>query len=179
MDAIVAASEADGRCLDELLPDVYADLRRMAQARLRGAAAERTLQATALVHEAYLRLLSKDGATWNDLPQFIFAAARAMRDILAERARRRIRRERIAGSAGLDVRSIASAEESGPLEYLAVDAAIDSLRNEDAELADLVELRFVAGLDHAEISTVLGVSEATAKRRWRLARVRLLERLSA
>jgi RNA polymerase sigma factor (TIGR02999 family) len=139
-----------------------------------------TLQPTALVHEAYLRLIGKDGAEWEGRAHFFGAAARAMRDILVESARRKAALKRGGARKRVDVEPEALAVE-GPRadDLLALDEALRKLEDEDPRKGRIVDLRFFAGLEMAEIAELLGVSEATVKRDWRYIRARLHKELSS
>ncbi len=162
---------------EELLPLVYAELRKLAASRMNGEAPGQTLQPTALVHEAYLRL--GVGTSWNDRAHFFGAAAQAMRRILIEKARRkgRVRHGghlRRVNAATLDV-----AWETEPDRLLLLDEALSRLEKEDPEAAQLVSLRFFAGVPNAEAARLLGLSESTAKRTWAYARAFLHRAMTA
>ena len=167
-----AARAGDARAADRLFPRVYAELRRLSQARISGEPGVVTISATGLVHEAYLKLIDGDG--WADRAHFMAVAARAMRQILTDRARARSAAKRggaareVTLDADLAVPSEASAEE-----VLAVDAALDRLAMRDEQLARLVELRFFGGLEVAEAADVLGISPRTAARAWARAKAHL------
>jgi len=152
----------------EVAPLVYDELRRLAAAYMRRERPGQTLQATALVHEAYLRLASA-GTPWHDKRHFVGIAARAMRQILVERARARGAQKRW---AGLDRVTLTDALAAAASE------ALTRLARVDAELARLVELRYFAGLSIEEAAEALGISPATVKRRWALARAWLFRELS-
>lgn len=163
----------DPRAVEELLPLVYQELRRLAAARMQGAgAAGQTLQPTALVHEAWLRLVpDPESGAFADRTHFFAAAAEAMRHILIDRARRKkaVRHGGQWQRVEWDALEIASPAEDDD-ELLAVSEALDRLADADQEKADLVKLRYFAGLTIPEAAAALGISEATAKRRWALAR---------
>jgi RNA polymerase sigma factor (TIGR02999 family) len=176
----VQAGAGDARAAGELLPLVYAELRRLAARELAGERPGQTLQPTALVHEAYLRLVGKGGAgpRWEGRGHFFAAAAEAMRRILVEAARRKGRLKRGGGRRRIDLRHV-EAVAAGPSEdLLALDEALEQLAAEDAPKAELVKLRFFAGLSEAEAARCLGVSRATAARHWAYARAWLYDRLS-
>jgi RNA polymerase sigma factor (TIGR02999 family) len=154
---------------DDLLPIVYAELRAVARALLRPA---QTLQPTALVHEAYLRLVGNEDPGWNSRGHFFAAAATAMRRILVEQARRRARRGQRADLA--DDPAVMPPDER----VLDVDAALTRLEQRDPRRAEIVNLRYFAGLSVAETAAVLGVSVGTVERDWRLARAMLERELS-
>lgn len=177
---ILGAIEAgDARASEELLPLVYEELRELAARRLASERAGQTLQATALVHEAYLRLLGDDGRRWNSRGHFFAAAAQAMRRILIDRARGR-RRARHGGGRrrlGLDDVDLFADELSDDL--IDLDAALRRLAAEDKKKADLVELRFFAGLTLREAAEFLDISIATADRYWAYARAWLFDELQS
>jgi RNA polymerase sigma factor (TIGR02999 family) len=162
---------------DELAPLVYDELRRVAAAYMRRERPGQTLQATALVHEAYLRLADA-GTPWTDKRHFIGIAARSMRQILVERARARGAQKRWAGLNRVtltDALAVA-ADAAGMLP--ALDEALTRLEAIDAEQARIVELRYFAGLTIEETADALGISPATLKRRWAMARAWLFRELS-
>ncbi len=168
-----AAGQAEPRAAGELLPLVYDELRRLAARRLAGEAPGQTLDATALVHEAYLRLAGGDpDRPWQGRAHFFAAAAEAMRRILVESARRKGRIKHGGGlaRAGVEPDAIAAPEGRPPDELLAVDAALDRLAAADPTAAELVKLRYFAGLSIAESAAILGVSPRTADRLWTYAR---------
>jgi RNA polymerase sigma factor (TIGR02999 family) len=161
----------------DLTPLVYDELRRLAAAYMRRERPGQTLQATALVHEAYLRLAGA-GTPWHDRRHFIGIAARSMRQILVERARARGAQKRWAGLDRVSL-SDALAKADQPDRMLpALDEALTRLEAEDAELARLVELRYFAGLSIDETGEALAMSPATVKRRWAMARAWLFRELS-
>src|SRR5262249_40023594 len=138
---------------------------------------DHTLQATALVHEAYLRLLGGAYPTWNDRQHFFRAAAEAMRRILVEHARGRARVRRGGNSIRGTLTDLASLTQQDPAEVLALDTAIQRLEEQDATAADIVRLRFFAGLSVEETAAMLDVSERTVKREWAFARAWLFNAL--
>jgi RNA polymerase sigma factor (TIGR02999 family) len=162
---------------DALAQQVYDELRRVAAAYMRRERPGQTLQATALVHEAYLRLVQSDPA-WNDRQHFIAIAARSMRQILVERARARGARKRWGGmnrvTLSETLAGAATADEMLP----ALDEALERLERIDPEQARIVELRFFVGLGNDETAASLGLSPATVKRRWALARAWLFRELT-
>ena len=165
----------------ELLRLVYEQLRAIAQQRMADERAGHTLEATALVHEAYLRLVGDRPVAWANRAHFFYAAAEAMRRILIEhaRARGRIKRGGGAERARVDPGSVVDlAADTNPDTILSLDAALCRLEREDAELAAIVRLRFYAGLNVEDSAAALGTSPATVKRRWAFARAWLFERLS-
>src|SRR5262245_28206620 len=175
-----AISEGDPSAPDQLLPLVYEELRRLAARKLGHETPGQTLQPTALVHEAYLRLVGEgEGPHWEGRGHFFAAAAEAMRRILIENARRKDSQKRGGdrARADLDVGQLAAPELREDL--LALDAALDRLAASDPEAARLVKLRYFAGLTLAEAAKVLGVSPRTADRLWAYARAWLLQALEA
>lgn len=161
---------------DDLAPLVYDELRRIAAAYMRRERPGQTLQATALVHEAYLRLAGA-GTPWKNKQHFIGIAARSMRQILVERARARGAQKRWAGLDRVSVTdSLAIAAEDESM-LPALDEALDRLARLDAEQAKVVELRFFAGLSVEETAQATGVSERTVKREWAFARAWLYDAL--
>jgi RNA polymerase sigma factor (TIGR02999 family) len=163
---------------DELAPLVYQELRRLAASYMRRESPGQTLQATALVHEAYLRLAG-EGTPWNDRRHFVGIAARAMRQILVERARARGAQKRWGALDRASLReSLVGAAVQDDL-LPALDEALARLELLDAEQARIVELRFFAGLSIEETADALGMSPATLKRRWSLARAWLFRELSS
>ena len=172
-----AAAAGDKAAADALLPLVYEQLRKVAQRRLDGERTGHTLSSTALVHEAYLKLVGPREIAWAGRGHFYAAAAEAMRRILLDHARARGRRggEKLRLSEVGDVAALAG---TGADEILAVDEAIGRLGEEDRQAAELVRLRFYAGLDVEDAAKALGVSPRTAARLWTYARAVLYRDLS-
>lgn len=173
-----AATGGDRQAAADLLPLVYAELRRLAAARLAGRAAGQTLDATALVHEAYLKLVGPaDGERWAGRGHFFAAAAEAMRHILVDRARRRNAMKRGGGAARVDLPedALAAPDGRGDAEVLAVDEALGRLAAADPQAAELVKLRYFAGMSLPESAAALGVAPRTADRLWAYARAWLKE----
>ncbi len=150
---------------------VYDELRQLASSRLAKLPSGETIQTTALVHEAYLRIVHRRPAGWESLRHFYFAAARAMRDILVEQARRKNAGKRGSGAAAVPFDEEAWAFDSPPENVLALEAALGRLEREDPDGHHLVLLRFYAGLSLEEIAGLLGASVRTAERKWRFLRV--------
>ena len=171
-----AFEEGDPRAAEELLPLVYEELRRVAASKLASQPQGQTLQATALVHEAWLRLAG-ERHDWRDRRHFFAAAAEAMRRVLVDRARSKGRLKRGEDAEHLPLDSIDVAVDSPPEELLRIHEALDALAAEDAVKAELVKLRFFVGLRIPEAAEVLGISATTAKRHWTFARAWLFERL--
>ncbi|MGD9692801.1 MAG: sigma-70 family RNA polymerase sigma factor [Phycisphaerales bacterium] len=170
--------EGDSRAAGELLPVVYDELRRLAKSRLAKERGQQTLDPTALVHEAYLRLVGDGDASWSGRGHFFGAAAIAMRRILVERARARNRLKRGGGAARVELTEQALVSEPPADELLALDEALDRLSAMDARKGQVVMLRYFAGLGVEETAKTLGVSEATVKNDWAFARAWLHRELS-
>lgn len=175
-ELLIAWGHGDASALERALPLVYDDLRRIARQRLRHERAEHTLSATALVHEAYVRLLGQHAAQWKNRAHFFALASQLMRRILVDHARRRAARGG-AGHVSLTLDPAAGAQIPRDVELLALDAALDALAALDVRAARLVELRFFGGLSNDEAARELGVSRATAERDWAFARAWLHDRL--
>jgi RNA polymerase sigma factor (TIGR02999 family) len=166
-----AAAAGEPRAAAELLPLVYAELRKLAAARLAGEKPGQTLQPTALVHEAYVRLVGgEQPQDWNGRGHFFAAAAEAMRRILVDHARQRKSAKRGGDRERLDLDAIDVAIADWPEDLVALDEALDRLAAVDPKAARLVHLRFFAGLPIPEVAAVLGVSPRTADRLWAYAR---------
>ena len=168
----------DDRALDELVSLVYNELRRLAGRYLNHESAGLTLQTHDLIHEAFLRLVGQRHVDWRNRAHFFGIAALTMRRILTDHARRRS-----CGKHGGDARRVVLGEvpdiaAGSDAEIVAVDEALVELNDVDAELAKIVELRFFGGLEHHEVAAVLGVSEVTVRRRYRVAKAWLYRRLS-
>ena len=162
---------------EDLAPLVYHELRRVAAAYMRRERPGQTLQATALVHEAYLRL-AQAGAPWHDQRHFVGIAARSMRQILVERARARGAQKRWGGMHRVAITDSLQLAADPETMLPALDEAITRLEAIDAEQARIVELRYFAGMSVEEAAEVMGMSPATLKRRWALARAWLFRELS-
>jgi RNA polymerase sigma-70 factor (ECF subfamily) len=171
------AQIGDKTALDELLPLVYDELKRVAARQLSLERADHTLQATALVNEAYLILVGQHSIDWRNRAHFFSIAAEAMRRILVNHARARRAEKRGAGATCLALDDAASFSTGKDLDLLLLDAALKRLAEFDPEEARIVEMRFFGGLTLEEIAEVLGVSESTVKREWRSARAWLLSQL--
>ena len=170
--------QGDPSAAEQLLPFVYDELRRLASARLAQEKPGQTLQATALVHEAYLRLVDVDTAQhWDSRRHFFSAAAESMRRILVEKARRKGRLKRGGNLDRVPLDQVEIKVETSKLDLLALDEALAKLVSESPERAEIVRLRFFAGLSHEEVAELLGVSVVTVKRHWRYARAWLLRQM--
>jgi RNA polymerase sigma-70 factor, ECF subfamily len=170
-------TDDDRQSLDSLLPAVYQELRRLAAAYIRHEKPGQTLQPTALVHEAYLRLMKDRPDRWQNRAHFCAIAAHSMRQILIERARARNAQKRWGEKARvtLEEELVQGGERS--VDLLALDQAIERLAALDAEQARIVELRFFGGLTVEETADALGISPATVKRHWTIARAWLAREL--
>ena len=170
---LAAAQAGDPRASAELLPLVYDELRKLAAARLAGEKPGQTLQPTALVHEAYLRLVGGDRPDdWNGRGHFFAAAAEAMRRILVERARMKGRLKRGGGTGRepLDASELAGDAGPDPIDLLALSDALDRFEAAHPRRAALVKLRYFAGLTLPEVAGLLGVSQSTAEADWTYAK---------
>ena len=165
-----AVADGDVNATDELLVAVYQELRRLASVRLAQEPAGQTLQATALVHEAYIRLVGAEDQSWENRGHFFAAAAEAMRRILIEKARYKRRRKRGADLQRIDLEDATLAIEGPSDDVIAVDEALTKLEREDTVVADLVKMRYFAGLNLDQIAKILGMSRRTADRYWAYAR---------
>jgi RNA polymerase sigma factor (TIGR02999 family) len=176
---LARADQGDPKAAVELLPLVYEELRRLAAQKMSHEAAGQTLQPTALVHEAWLRLAGSQDQHWNSRGHFFAAAAEAMRRILIDKARRKNRVRHGQGMARVDLDRVDVAIQSDDDTLMRVDEALQKLAGEDAIKAELVKLRFFIGLSIAEAGKALGLSESTAKRYWAYARAWLYEELGS
>ncbi len=174
-----AVSAGDAKAAEKLLPLVYEELRRLAAAKMANEAPGQTLQPTALVHEAWLRLVGSGQTYWNGRGHFFGAAAEAMRRILIERARKRRRQRHGHGLVRLDLSEVDVAITTDDDLLLRINDALDKLAAEAPDKAQLVKLRFFAGLSIAEAAEALGIAPATANRHWAFARAWLLAELQA
>ena len=169
----------DPKAAEELLPLVYEELRRLATARMAQEAPNHTLQATALVHEAWLRLVGNDSPRFQSRGHFFAAAAEAMRRILVESARRKGRRKRGGEWTRVSLDEVQIADESDAATVLSMDSVLQKLANDHPAKAELVKLRYFVGLSLPEAAEILGISETTAKRYWAFARAWLYGELTA
>lgn len=165
-----AANLSREEVLERLVPVVYDELRVLAAAQLRGERADHSLQPTALVHEAYVRLAADDRTPWQDRGHFFRAAARAMRRILIEHARRRRRKKRGGGRRRVSLGAIEASSWDEPEDLLALDEALRRLERRDPRSAEVVQLRYFGGFSVPETAEALGVSERTVNREWTFAR---------
>jgi RNA polymerase sigma factor (TIGR02999 family) len=172
-------AQGDAQAAGKLLPLVYEELRKLAAARMAEEASGNTLNATALVHEAYVRLVGPaDAARWDGRSHFFAAAAEAMRRILVEAARRKQREKHGGGLQRIDLDAAQAAAPDDRHDLVALDAALTRLEAEDPQAAKLVELRHFTGLSIAEAALALDVSPRTADRLWAFARAWLHRELA-
>jgi len=170
-------SPKPGTCPPELFAAVYDRLRAIAETRMVGERAGHTLQATALVHEAYLRLMASPGFEWSGPRQFYGAAAESMRRILIDHARKKKSQKRGGGEARLEFHENDAGLESDQESILALDEALDRLKERDERMHELVMLRYFAGQTIERSAEILGISPRTAKREWAVARAWLRTQL--
>jgi RNA polymerase sigma factor (TIGR02999 family) len=177
-----AIEQGDPHAAEQLLPLVYDELRKLAAQKLAQEKPGQTLEATALVHEAYLRLVGEpvegESREWEGRAHFFAAAAEAMRRILVDKARRKRRQKHGGGRLQVDITSADLAFPMPHEDLLALDEALSRLAVEDPIRAQLVQLRFYAGLSNEEAARILGLSAVTAKRYWRYARAWLHREIS-
>jgi RNA polymerase sigma factor (TIGR02999 family) len=174
-----AVGRGESRATQDLLPLVYEELRRLAAARMAREVAGQTLQATALVHEAWLRLVSDGEKTWQNRAHFFGAAAEAMRRILIESARRKSRLKHGGGQARLNVEDLELAETTPDEKVLLINEALESFEAQDPELARIVVLKFFGGLTNQEAAESLNLSERTVDRQWAYAKAWLFRYIRA
>ena len=167
---INAIQQGDGRASEELLPLVYEELRLLAAQKMGQEKPGQTLQATSLVHEAYIRLVGGQGQNWDNKGHFFKAAAEAMRRILVEKARSKKTHKRGGGEACIALDGIEIPAESPSDGLIALDEALTKLGEQEPALAEVVELRYFAGLTLEQIAKILGVSRRTATSYWSYAR---------
>jgi RNA polymerase sigma factor (TIGR02999 family) len=177
-ELLLSWRQGDAAALDRLVPLVYDELRRVARRRLQGEAPGHALQATALVHEVYIRLVDVDRMTLTSRAHFLGVAATLMRQILVDHARRQRADKRGGGATVLSLDEALPAAGTSSVDVLALDQALDALSAIDSRQCRVVELRFFAGLTIDEVATALGISLATVEREWALAKAWLFRRLS-
>ena len=175
---LTAIEQGDPRAADELLPAVYQELRRLAAQKLSRERPGQTLQATALVHEAYIRLVGAEGRNWRSRTHFFAAAAEAMRRILIENARRKQRLKRGGGRQRVDLEDADLAIDEPSTDLVALDEALTKLAEDDPMVAELVKIRYFAGLTLAQAAELLGISRRTADRYWAYARAWLYREIT-
>ena len=173
-----AIEEGDPHAAEKLLPLVYDELRKLATENMANERPGQTLQATALVHEAYLRLVDVEKAHhWNSRGHFFAAAAEAMRRILINRARDKGRQKRGSGCQRVDLDGLRTADQASDGELVAIDDALQELARRNAPCAELVKLRFFTGLTLDEAAAAMGIARRTANRYWAFARAWLFDAL--
>ena len=175
---LAAIEQGDARAADQLLPLVYDELRRLAAAKMSEEPPGQTLQATALVHEAYIRLVGSQDQNWSGRTHFFAAAAEAMRRILIDNARRKHRLKHGGGQQKVDLDDAELAFEAPSEDLIALDEALVKLASMDKVKADLVKLRYFAGLTLEQAAGVLNLPERTAKRYWAHARAWLYRQIT-
>ena len=176
---LAAISDGDPLASDTLLPLVYDELRRLASARMALEAPGQTLQPTALVHEAYLRLVGDGQVDWQNRRHFFGAAAMAMRRILVERARRRGRIRHGGGRQRVPLDDVAVEADEKLLDYVVLDEALCRMEEQDERMSQIVMLRFFAGLTIEDTAQAMGISPMTVKREWAVARAWLYDELNS
>ena len=177
-DLLRAWGEGDVRAREDLMPLVYRELRRRAGAYLRNERRDHTLQPTALVHEAFLRLVGGDGVTWQNRAHFFGVAAQMMRRILVDHARRHRAAKRPGAGAKVTLDDRIGAAQPYDCEILWLDQALHDLAGVDTRQAEIVELRYFGGLSEDEVATLLSLSRATVTREWQTARTWLYRRMT-
>jgi RNA polymerase sigma factor (TIGR02999 family) len=175
---LTAIEQGDAKAADELLPLVYEQLRRLAARKMSQEPLGQTLQATALVHEAYIRLVGSEDPNWSGRTHFFAAAAEAMRRILIDNARRKQRLKRGGDQQRVALEDAQVAIEGPSEDIFALDEALTKLAIEDPVKADLVKLRYFAGLTIEQAAQMLGISRATADRYWSYARAWLFDEIN-
>ena len=170
---LIAWSDGDETALAELMPLLYGELSRLATTYLRGERPDHTLQTSALVHEAYLRLIDQNRVQWRNRAHFVGIAAQLMRRILVDHARHHVAAKRGGGEAPVSLDLAADVTIEPAAELVALDDALSALGQTDEELATIVEMRYFGGLSIAEIAAACGTSTATVNRKWRVARALL------
>lgn len=173
-----AIEQGDANAAEELLPLVYEELRRLASQKMSQEAPGHTLQATALVHEAYIRLVGPNAPSWSSRAHFFAAAAEAMRRILIENARRKQRLKHGVNRQRVDLDDIDITVEGPSIDLIALDEALSKLAKEDPAAADLVKMRFFAGLTLDQVAAVMGISRRTADRNWAYAKAWLYQQIT-
>jgi RNA polymerase sigma-70 factor, ECF subfamily len=163
--------------LDELFPLVYGELRKLAASRMRGERDDHTLQPTALVHEAYLRLIEQHSSDWQNRAHFFGLAAEMMRRILVNHAVKNNADKRFGNQTRLALDEIVDFTNGADVNLVALDEALNKLAEFDPKQAKIIELKFFGGLTNEEIAEVTGVSDSTVKREWRIAKAWLHEQL--
>jgi RNA polymerase sigma factor (TIGR02999 family) len=176
---LAAVERGDPKAADQLLVLVYDELRRLAAFKLARESPGQTLQPTALVHEAWMRLVGGENVSFNDRAHFFHAASEAMRRILIDRARRKLTRRHGGGYQRVDLDDFDPAAPEGDEQLLAVHDALDRLGKEHPVQAQLVKLKYFAGMTNEEVSQVMGISVSTVKNYWTFSRAWLLNAIEA
>jgi RNA polymerase sigma factor (TIGR02999 family) len=174
-----AIEQGDAKAADELLPLVYEQLRRLAAQKMSHEPPGQTLQATALVHEAYIRLVGSEDQNWKGRTHFFAAAAEAMRRILIDNARRKQRLKRGGAQQRVDLEKADITFENPSTNIIALDEALEKLAREDLAVAELVKMRYFAGLTLEQAAAALGISRRTADRYWAYARAWLYQEITS
>jgi RNA polymerase sigma factor (TIGR02999 family) len=177
MNTVDAMPPEEIQTTEQLLPLVYAELRRLAAHKMAGENPGQTLQPTALVHEAWLKLGGEENRQWRNRNHFFAAAAEAMRRILLDNAKRKLRVRHGGGQQRVNLDDCATAADSEADHILAVGEALEKFAEIDPQRAEVVKLRYFVGLSFAEAAEVMGISEPTAKRYWSYARAWLYEEI--
>ena len=177
-DLLLAWGSGDRSALDELMPLVHQELRRLARVQMRGERDNHTLQTTALVNEAFLRLIDLRRIQWQDRAHFMALSARLMRRVLVDHARSRNYQKRGGGTAPVALEDVLVASPERGADLVALDEALENLARVDPRKSQVVELRFFGGLSVEETAEALSVSPETVTRDWRLAKVWLLREIS-
>jgi len=170
-----AIKRGEGQASEELLPLVYNELRHLAAARMAQEAAGQTLQATALVHEAWLRMVGDGDRGWQNRAHFFGAAAEAMRRILVDKARHKSRIKHGGGQIRLDINDLDLADSTPDEKVLLINEALEQLQSRDPEKAKIVVLKFFGGMTNQEVAENLGVTERTIERQWAFAKAWLFQ----
>jgi RNA polymerase sigma factor (TIGR02999 family) len=178
-ELLLSWSNGNGNALEELIPLVYPELKRLARRYVRRESPGHTLQTSALINEAYLRVVKQQGVNWQDRRHFFAVAAQVMRRILIDHARKHQRVKRGAGACHVSLDEGAVVGEERAAEFLALDAALKQLAEIDERKSRIVELRFFAGLTVEEVAELMNLSPITIKRDWRSARAWLQNEISA
>jgi len=176
---LTAIEQGDAKAAEELLPLVYDELRRLAAQKMSQEPPGQTLQPTALVHEAYIRLVDSEAQKWKSRTHFFAAAAEAMRRILIENARRKQTLKRGGDRQRIDIDDVELSVKESAEDILAMDEALAKLAQEDCAVAELVKLRYFAGLTLEQSAELLGVSTRTANRYWAYARAWLYQEITS
>ncbi len=172
-------SNGEEAAVDQLLPAVYEELRRIARRLMRGQSSDHTYQTTDLIHEAYLKLIDNDDKRWENRSHFFAVAARAMRHILVDHARAKQSQKRGGNARPVTLEETAIIAKNVSNEIVALDAALERLAKLDARKVQVVEMKFFGGLTNEEVATVLRMSPETVKRDWRFARTWLRRELES